>query len=60
MNTLTTILLTIFAILNIFLFFTIAWAIKASNNKNARMGGIAVLIVLMVDFLGAYGGVILW
>ena len=59
MNILVAVLLTIIAVANAFVIFAIAYNLKRFK-KNARMGGLIILLCLIVDLLAVAGGVALW
>lgn len=59
MSVLTTILLTIITLANIFLITVIAFAARKCKEKNSLIGSVVMLSVLIADMLAIMGGVIL-
>ncbi len=56
MSTLVTVLLTIIIAANIFIISLIAINLKDFKEKNSRMGGMVLLVVLVADALSMIGG----
>lgn len=56
MSTLVTVLLTIIIAANIFIISLIAINLKDFKEKNSRMGGMVLLVVLVADVLSMIGG----
>lgn len=58
MNVLTTILLTILTLANIFLIAVIMFAARKCKEKNSRVGSVVMLSVLIADMLTIIGGAV--